>query len=119
MENQVNPVDVVTGHKELTDLFGDWPSFHDAEVLDLRLHRRGPDEWESPILEADIHLFKGRRNQSVPPGIEWYDHTVVTMRFTLVVGLELYDFNHQNAIFDFILERPPDAPSVAPNKVTF
>jgi hypothetical protein len=39
----------------LTNIFGGWPSFHDAEVLELRLDRNGPGGVE---LHAKVHLFE-------------------------------------------------------------
>ena len=37
----------------LTDVFGRWPSFHDAEVTRIVLDRD-----ETPYLEATIHVFE-------------------------------------------------------------
>jgi hypothetical protein len=46
---------------ELEEVFGQWPSFHDAEVLALRLDR-GDDSTDpqsmGPRLEADIYVFE-------------------------------------------------------------
>jgi len=33
----------IEGAKNLRDWFGYWPSFHDAEVILLHLHRRSDD----------------------------------------------------------------------------
>jgi hypothetical protein len=46
----------ILNSEALTGVFGSWPSFHDAEVLRIRLNRSGPGT--SPALEADIHLFE-------------------------------------------------------------
>jgi Immunity protein 50 len=118
MRYEVEPVSVVSGHEQLTSVFGGWPSFHDAEVLSVRLEREGQNG-ESPALYASIHVFAGRRSVQSPTGVEFYNHTVVTFRFNLILGLRLTEFNHQNAIFDLIFEEPPDAPMGAPLRVTF
>ena len=119
MSYLVEPTSIVTNSEQLTNIFGQWPSIHDAEVLSVRLERTGSGLYESPVLDASIHVFAARRNEASPTGIEFYSHTIVTFRFNLVHGLHLSDFNHQNAIFDLIFEKPPDAPDETPIKVTF
>jgi hypothetical protein len=41
----------------LTDIFGRWPSFHDAELLRMTLGR-GEAQSFSPYLQATIHVFE-------------------------------------------------------------
>lgn len=114
-----DPTTIVTGHERLTAIFGGWPSFHDAEVLTVRLEREGRDTWESPALYSTVHCFAGRLNEASSTGVEFYNHTLVTFRFNLVFDLELSGFNHQNAIFDLIIETSPDGPGETPIKVSF
>jgi hypothetical protein len=83
-----DPTSIVTGHEQLTAIFGRWPSFHDAEVLSVRLERDGRDRWESPALYAKVHVFAGRRNEASSTGVEFYNHTLVTFRFNQVFDLE-------------------------------
>ena len=119
MRYEAEPTSIVSDHEQLTSIFGEWPSFHDAEVLSIRLEREGHDRYESPVLYASIHVFAARRSEKSPTGVEFYHHTIVTFRFNLVLGLHLAEFNHQNAIFDLIFEKPPDAPDMAPLRVMF
>ena len=119
MSYTVEPNSIVAGAEPLLSIFGTWPSFHDAEVLSIRLDRQNSNLYESPVLYASIHVFAGRRNDASPTGVEFYNHTIVTFRFNLVLGLHLSEFNGQNAIFDLIFEKPPDAPDMAPLKITF
>lgn len=119
MRYEVEPASVITGHEELTSIFGGWPSFHDAEVLSVRLERETPHPDASPALYASIHVFSARKSEESPTGIEFYNHTVVTFRFNLVAGLRLSEFNQQNAIFNLRFEKPPDAPDDAPLRVVF
>jgi len=58
-------------------------SFHDAEVLALRLDRQGP------TLELDIEAY------AQTPSAQ-----TVRLRFGGVSDLRLGDFNHQNVLFD-------------------
>ena len=48
-------VDLVGAAERLTRIFGDWPSFHDAEVTRLVLDRSGPD---GLTLDLEIHVFE-------------------------------------------------------------
>jgi Immunity protein 50 len=92
----------------LTEIFDRWPSFHDAEVLRLRLDR-GVDTDASlptgtPRLEADVHVFE-MTDQVTPEGFyELRKHTLVTLAFYGIDQLEVREFNHQNALFDLALE---------------
>lgn len=104
MSSQLNPTDVVKGYGKLTEIFGRWPSFHDAEVLSMSLERRGRDEWEGPIFRVSVHLFEGVRDNQASKGIKYINHAIVTFRFDTVVDLSVANFNQQNAIMDLIFE---------------
>jgi hypothetical protein len=66
-------------------------SFHDAEVLALRLDRQGP------TMELDIEV-----DAQTP------DAQTVRLRFSGVSDLELGEFNHQNVLFDLEIIRSHD-----------
>jgi hypothetical protein len=81
----------------LTDIFGRWPSFHDAEVLRIALDRNEARPF-FPYLQAMIHLFEmtpqiDERNRYVLK-----NHVAVTFRFLEIYKLELEDFNQQNVL---------------------
>src|SRR6266436_3276343 len=81
----------------LTDIFGRWPSFHDAEVLRILLDR-GESKLFRPSLEATIHVFEmtseiDERNRYVLK-----NHLAVTIRFIEIYNLSMKDFNHQNVL---------------------
>lgn len=86
----------IQGAALLTDIFHEWPSFHDAEIVRVTLRR----EHRSASLEIVIHVF------TTPGGLdpEGYflhlDHTLAAIRFDSVDQLKLEDFNGQNAIDD-------------------
>lgn len=66
-------------------------SFHDAEVLSLRLDRSGP------TLELDVEVFAQQP-----------DARLVRLRFRNVTDLEIGEFNDQNVLFDLRAERGDD-----------
>jgi hypothetical protein len=104
----LNPTDVVKGHGSLTEIFGRWPSFHDSEVINVRLERRGRDQWEGPVAYVSVHVFEGYRDAERSTEVKWRNHTIVTFRFAPVVDISLGGLNQQNAIQDltFETERP-------------
>lgn len=42
----------------LVEILGQWPSFHDAEVLKIVLDRAPSGQYCGPNLEAHIHVFQ-------------------------------------------------------------
>lgn len=52
----------IIGGAKLTNIFGRWPSFHDAEVLELNFWRGNvqPDEgvYDFPVLMLKIHVWE-------------------------------------------------------------
>jgi hypothetical protein len=82
--------------EKLTSIFGEWPSFHDAEVLRFALDRSGA---EGPTLEAEVHLFAVTSDVDATGHHILKNHTRVTLRFTEVAVCDLEGFNHQNVLF--------------------
>ena len=91
----------IVNHEALTNVFGRWPSFHDAEVVRMRLDR---GEGEPPFLEADIHLWQTTGDLDERGYYALRHHTLATLRFDGISELELYEFNHQNVLWDLTLE---------------
>ena len=93
--------DRIVNAEAVTRIFGDWPSFHDAEVIAMRLDRRGGGG--KPQLEVDIHTWEVTP-EVMPDGHRgWRKHTLVGLRFEAIDDLSLEDFNHQNVLFDVVL----------------
>jgi hypothetical protein len=86
-------VDVINGDA-LIERFGNWPSFHDAEVLAVRLDS-GQRSDGVVRLQLDIHLLPvdGQRH-----------HTLATLEFEEIEEVELDGFGPQNVLFDLVLE---------------
>jgi hypothetical protein len=93
----------VPGGTDLVRWFGQVPSFHDAEILSLHLHRKGPS-----VLRLHGWINTGEVGQS---GYFVLDrHAVVTFTLSEVMDLQLDDFSNQNVIFGLILRRAPNRP---------
>lgn len=89
----------IPGAEKVTEIFGYWPSFHDAEITWLRLERRDVEGGTGPVLEFAVHCFE-MTDQVAPSGhCVLRKHTLVHFRFREVSDLRIEEFNQQNAIF--------------------
>jgi len=86
----------IAGAQELHDWFGRWPTFHDAEILSLRLNRHGASillihTWEmtSKIDEKGFYVLD--------------KHVVVEFVLENIAELNLSGFSVQNVIFGLSL----------------
>jgi hypothetical protein len=84
---------------------GRWPTFHDAEIIELRLDRGNlTGDLTNPDLvgpELTLKIQSCVESQGTHP-------TLVTLRFGDVEDLEISGFNHQNAILGLVIERTKD-----------
>ena len=86
----------------LESRFGSWPSFHDAEVLGVRLDS-GQRSDGRVRLELDVHLF-AVDGQLADGRFNFVLHTAVTLEFVGVENVELDRFGPQNVLFDLVLK---------------
>lgn len=99
-------MDVVNGDA-LIRRFGEWPSFHDAEIYGLRLDS-GQRSDGIVRLELDIHVFAGDGLQ--PSGqVNWVNHTLAALGFEEVEALEIDGFGPQNVLDDLLLDEIHEA----------
>lgn len=89
----------VVNREALEELFGGWPSFHDAEVLDITV-ARGAKPDQAPNLVASIHIRKSEPANFGTAAFEMAPthDVVVVMSFGGVSDVSLEGFNHQNVI---------------------
>ncbi len=92
-------VDRISGAEKLVAVFGYWPSFHDAEVIWLKLDRRPIDNGFGPTLEIQIHAFEITKEVNDQGYYVLRHHVLVRLRFLDVVELRVDDFNRQNVLF--------------------
>lgn len=87
--NEPNSSLELRGRQAVIDWFGEWPSFHDAEVISLLLARRGP---------SIIRIYPYAPDKPA------------TVDFVLedVTDLELADFSPQNVLFGLSVEMTND-----------
>ncbi|MBK7393532.1 MAG: hypothetical protein IPI64_09580 [Chloracidobacterium sp.] len=91
----------IEGIELLTDIFGRFPSFHDAEVVSLKMDRG--DHESLPSLELAIHVFE-MTSEVVDKRYVLKNHTLVTFVFQEIVDVEFEGFNHQNVLQDLSIQ---------------
>ncbi len=83
--------DEIPGAAELIKWFGYWPSFHDAEVLDMRLDRSG-------CSVVRIHAWETTDRVDNRGHFICTKHVIVSFVLEEITGLDLNDFSSQNVI---------------------
>jgi hypothetical protein len=105
------PENLVERSERLTSIFGYWPSFHDAEVIEFNLWRGDvePDakRYIFPTLTAKIHLWEITSEIDARGYLVLRHHTLATLRFHDIFELCMNGFNHQNAIFGLSITSAP------------
>ena len=106
-----DPSPYVENSKMLTDIFGYWPSFHDAEIHEANLNVSDREPWvvgsASPVLEMTIHVFEMTKDLTPDGHFVLTKHTMTRLRFRNVEGLQLSDFSFQNCIFELVFGIEP------------
>jgi len=100
---------LIIGSEKLTSIFGRWPSFHDAEVHELRFQRGHIDTeakvYEFPLLTIELHLWLMTNDVDQKGYYVSTKYTLTTMKFHDVDNFKMEGFNHQNAIFGLGIEQ--------------
>lgn len=97
----------IAGVEKLTEIFGRFPSFHDAEVLKILLDRKGGGFYK-PTLETSIHVSRMTNVVDEKGRYKLENHCLVDFKFSEITELKLKGFNHQNVINEFVVERIAD-----------
>ncbi len=87
--------------KVVHDFFGKWPSLHDSEVIEIVLNGELGFDFSGPKLQLTLYTF----DVTVAPDDPNRKESRLVLLFE---GLELdhiRDFNHQNAMADFLIEK--------------
>lgn len=93
----------------LTNIFGRFPTFHDAEVVQIVLDR---GDWKNipPTLLAKIHALKLVSKDQGNGNYLW-SHHLVELRFSDVEDLNLGGWNLQNVLADLYVKEISVPPS--------
>jgi hypothetical protein len=95
--------DLFSNSALLTERFGGWPCFHDAEVLRVEMSRVN-----DVVLSMDVYVFRYSNETDASGRLKLKDPTVVKLEFGNVVNMQFENFNEQNVLGDLVCERRED-----------
>jgi hypothetical protein len=91
--------ELIVGSEKLTAVYGGWPSFHDAEVIEVHLWRGEMDpeeeQFAARVLTVKIHVMQESATSR---------EMVAVLRFDGVDNFRMEGFNHQNALLGIEIE---------------
>jgi Immunity protein 50 len=102
MDTSSNIADKIEHSKLLTDVFGRWPSFHDAEVVSLELSRESKGI-SQPNLKARIHVFEATPEVDSQGFYILKNHVLVSFLFSGIDESTVTGFNQQNVLWDLAI----------------
>jgi tRNA(adenine34) deaminase len=106
-----DPSPLIENSDKILNIFGYWPSFHDAEIQELNLNIADGEPWEpgseSPTLTMKIHVFEMTKDLTPEGYFILKNHTLTRLRFRSVQDLQLSGFANQNSIFELVFGTEP------------
>jgi hypothetical protein len=90
----------IEGAEKVRRFFGEWPSFHDAEIVEMHLWRGHlcPGDWGDrnvfPVITIKILVLEATQPTQSGSGRD----LLVTLRFHASDQINVKDFNHNNSI---------------------
>ncbi len=93
----------IDGTEELLKIFGEWPSFHDSEVLSVMFDRNAIKGRYGPTLIVKIHCFQ-ITNEVINGCYKTINHHIIEFAFYDAVEVSLgYGFGQQNSLSGFFI----------------
>ena len=87
--------DLILDAPKVVAHFGEWPSFHDMEVVSVHMDRRGPD---GPSIEFVVFAWAYTGRVAADGHYEQHRHALIRFRCEQVGENHLEGFNHQNVL---------------------
>jgi Immunity protein 50 len=87
----------IAGSEQILSIYGEWPSFHDAEIISVFLDRKRYEGKYGPTVKVHVHCFE-ITNEIVDGHYKTINHNVINFAFYDVVEFELNGFDHQNIL---------------------
>jgi hypothetical protein len=109
---------LIIGSQKITTIFGYWPSFHDAEILEMHFWRGNvePEKsiYEFPVLTLTVHHWELTKEVDPKGFFVLRHHTLTRLRFYDVLEFQMEGFNQQNAILGLVLSNKQRAKGPSP-----
>lgn len=101
MEGMISSIETyIDGAEKVRGFFGVWPSFHDAEIVEMHLWRGHiyPGDWDDrnvfPVITIKVLVLQATQSAQYSSGKD----LLVTFRFHAADQINVKDFNHVNSI---------------------
>lgn len=110
----------IENHELVVEVFGYWPSFHDAEILWLKMERvEGTyQDYISPNIEFVIHVWEMTKETTENGFLKLQKHHLIHFKFEDIYDVELGGFNNQNALFELkINEKSKNESGIIPLQI--
>jgi hypothetical protein len=94
----------IANEEEVTRYFGEWPSFHDAEVISIEIQRgETPGEYADLFASVHVRRYTPENVGTAQFEMEKTHDALISLRFRRIAELSLSGFNHQNVIDELVL----------------
>src|SRR5688572_1844254 len=91
---------LIGNYEAVIEHFGEWPSFHDAEILKFEFNRRHVVKPPGPSASFDVHVFEYSAELDEHGYYKHNAHCVITFNFDNVRLVEFEGINHQNVVYE-------------------
>ena len=97
---------LVEGSHKVEQVFGRWPTFHDAEVLSITLDRKACGTNRGPTIRFTVHAFEMTAEVDARGYYVRRNHVLVTFALYAAAVVQLQDFGIQNVLSSLHFSRP-------------
>lgn len=101
-------MDLVEGSEAVERIFGAWPSFHDAEVLNITLDREACGAVHGPTVRFTVHAFQTTQEVDSHGHFVRQNHVLVQFALYSAEVLHLHGFNLQNVLSRLRFSEPAE-----------
>ncbi|CAN5880862.1 hypothetical protein BH11VER1_BH11VER1_31130 [soil metagenome] len=100
------PTPPINGTSKVTDAFGYFPTFHDAEIIKIYLDRNTTPKEDYPTVSITFVLHGWEMTSDITPSGHYRltKHHLIKFQFDSVDEVDLRYFNHQNVISELAIE---------------
>jgi hypothetical protein len=98
--------DYLENYKLVENIYGYWPTFHDAEIKSVQLgsYYKVKEDYSCAYMELTVHCFEMTSKVKEDGYFELVKHHLIKFRFEDICDSELIGFNHQNAVLSLDFE---------------
>lgn len=89
---------MIKNSSDIANIYGDWPSFHDAEIISLILKRCTASKTANATLELNYYEVTTENEGTAEFEVVKTKNSIIKFLFDGLIESSIEDFNHQNVI---------------------